>query len=402
MANKKSLKKNKASEGTARADTQMRVIWDDSNMRSVYANVANVTGGREEIVLLFGMNPVMHAAQAEAKIQLTDRITMSPVAAKRLSILLNNALRDYQQRYKSLPFKPRKQETPTIQTRHFSESEKTDQRVNLLFDLINDLNTNYIFERSFKMSEKTLLGNRFLFGILKKGIKQSPDDKLLEICQRINIPENYLETFRQHLPDVDYILFGFEENKNTCIYKAYLEFSAKLAEMAKINPDLIGSKLSNSEPILMFLGFKWDALDNTRRVISEYTNHPSLSFEKILKRISNIFETDQHQKPFGLATDFLDIVSTRTTHVEVNYFEVTEENSKRKSFDINIYQADIQLEELYPLLLKMCRHYSIPPGEFQALYDPFKSKIVGHLSGGIGRDGKDFLTIYFGGKDKVL
>ena len=103
-----------------------------------------------------------------------------------------------------------------------------------------------------------------------------------------------------------------------------------------------------------------------------------------------------------MATDFLDIVSTRTTHKEVNYFEVTEENSKRKSFDINVYQADIQLEELYPLLLKMYRHYSIPSREFHAFYEPFKAKTVGHLSGGIGRDGKDFLTVYFGGKDKVL
>ena len=35
---------------------QTKIVWDDSNMRSAYANVANVAGGREEIVLLFGMN----------------------------------------------------------------------------------------------------------------------------------------------------------------------------------------------------------------------------------------------------------------------------------------------------------------------------------------------------------
>ncbi len=35
---------------------QPKIVWDDSNMRSVYANVANVAGTREEIVLLFGMN----------------------------------------------------------------------------------------------------------------------------------------------------------------------------------------------------------------------------------------------------------------------------------------------------------------------------------------------------------
>jgi len=71
-------------------------------MRSVYANVSNVAGGREEIVLLFGMNQAWHAGQKEVKVQLTDRIVLSPFAAKRLSILLNNVLQDYEKRYGAL------------------------------------------------------------------------------------------------------------------------------------------------------------------------------------------------------------------------------------------------------------------------------------------------------------
>jgi hypothetical protein len=31
---------------------QTRILWDDTSMRSAYANVANVAGTREEIVLL--------------------------------------------------------------------------------------------------------------------------------------------------------------------------------------------------------------------------------------------------------------------------------------------------------------------------------------------------------------
>jgi hypothetical protein len=68
-------------------------------MRSAYANVANVAGTREEIVLLFGMNQAWHAGQKDIKIQLTDRIVMSPFAAKRLSMLLNQVLQDYENRY---------------------------------------------------------------------------------------------------------------------------------------------------------------------------------------------------------------------------------------------------------------------------------------------------------------
>jgi hypothetical protein len=79
--------------------TQPKVVWDDTNMRSSYANVSNVAGTREEIVLLFGMNQAWHSGQKEVKVDLTDRIVVSPFAAKRLSILLNNVMKDYENRY---------------------------------------------------------------------------------------------------------------------------------------------------------------------------------------------------------------------------------------------------------------------------------------------------------------
>ena len=79
-----------------------KIIWDDSGMRSVYANATNVAGGREEIVLLFGMNQAWRGGEKEIRIQLSDRIILSPFAAKRLSVLLNNVLRDYENRYGGL------------------------------------------------------------------------------------------------------------------------------------------------------------------------------------------------------------------------------------------------------------------------------------------------------------
>jgi hypothetical protein len=86
-------------EKTAQAGGQTKIVWDDTNMRSVYCNVSNVAGGREEIVLLFGMNQAWHSGQKEIKVELSDRIVLSPFAAKRLSMLLNNVLQDYEKRY---------------------------------------------------------------------------------------------------------------------------------------------------------------------------------------------------------------------------------------------------------------------------------------------------------------
>lgn len=89
-------------EATATDAGQVRIRWDSSNMRSAYANVFNVAGTREEIVLFFGMNQAWDATQKEVTVQLSDRIVLSPFVAKRLSLVLNNVIRDYEARHGKL------------------------------------------------------------------------------------------------------------------------------------------------------------------------------------------------------------------------------------------------------------------------------------------------------------
>ncbi len=93
---------SETSGDTVSESTQVKIRWDDTNMRSVYANVCNVAGTREEIVLLFGMNQAWHSGQKDVTIQLADRIVLSPFVAKRLSTLLNNVVRDYESKFGSL------------------------------------------------------------------------------------------------------------------------------------------------------------------------------------------------------------------------------------------------------------------------------------------------------------
>jgi hypothetical protein len=61
------------------------------------------------------MNQAWHAGQKEVKVQLTDRIVVSPFAAKRLSILLNNVIRDYESRYGVMEVETRRPEDSTVQ-----------------------------------------------------------------------------------------------------------------------------------------------------------------------------------------------------------------------------------------------------------------------------------------------
>ena len=79
-----------------------KIKWDDSNMKSSYANVCNVTSTREEVVMLFGINQAWNRGQQEITIQLTDRIIISPYAAKRLATLLEGVVTEYEKRFGTL------------------------------------------------------------------------------------------------------------------------------------------------------------------------------------------------------------------------------------------------------------------------------------------------------------
>ncbi|HAT50062.1 MAG: DUF3467 domain-containing protein [Nitrospirae bacterium] len=79
-----------------------QIVWDDSHMQTTYANVCNVMGTREEIMVLFGANQAWQADQKEVKVMLSNRIVLNPYAAKRLMALLEMGLREYEARYGEL------------------------------------------------------------------------------------------------------------------------------------------------------------------------------------------------------------------------------------------------------------------------------------------------------------
>ena len=95
-------KKAAGEGGDAKGLEGTKIKWDDSNMKSAYANVCNVTSTREEVVMLFGINQAWNRGQKEVTIQLTDRIIISPYAAKRLATLLEGVVKEYERRFGAL------------------------------------------------------------------------------------------------------------------------------------------------------------------------------------------------------------------------------------------------------------------------------------------------------------
>jgi hypothetical protein len=84
-----------------------RVEWDDSKMDTTYANVANAASTREELALVFGTNKTWKITEGKpVKIELTNRVILSPYAAKRFAMILNGVLEEYESRFGELEVEP--------------------------------------------------------------------------------------------------------------------------------------------------------------------------------------------------------------------------------------------------------------------------------------------------------
>ena len=86
------------------------IKWDDSNLTVSYANVVTTTATREEVSLLFGTHKNWAGAPSkELHVGLSDRIILSPFAAKRLLQVLGKTLEDYEERYGTIDVDPPRQ-----------------------------------------------------------------------------------------------------------------------------------------------------------------------------------------------------------------------------------------------------------------------------------------------------
>lgn len=96
-------KGRKAEEAAAPAEQgQFKVNWDTAKLKTSYANVCNVSSTREEVTLLFGTNQTVQPGQRELSVELSDRIILSPFAAKRLYMVLQNVIEQYEKRFGDL------------------------------------------------------------------------------------------------------------------------------------------------------------------------------------------------------------------------------------------------------------------------------------------------------------
>lgn len=79
----------------------VNINWNDKNIESQYSNIATVTATREEFFFLFGTHQNWRGAESgqPVNVELSNRMVLSPFAAKRLLLILNQTVKAYEERF---------------------------------------------------------------------------------------------------------------------------------------------------------------------------------------------------------------------------------------------------------------------------------------------------------------
>lgn len=374
------------SNGAPESDRKM--ILDESEARTWRPDIFQVRGTSDEIFLLFG-SFLETGNRGEVVAADQGCIVMNPLMAKRFIGSLETHLAHQPEvqvpaRYGGILPRGSGGSPDLSRILTAGAREETVKRAGLLLDLVHDFGTAGGFERSFKISEEALLPNRFLIGVNRKELGPEADSRILNICRETGMPKKLIGQFEKRLPEVNFVLFGFEENERSSTHKVYLEYY-------DLYPEAIKKGHGREDPFLLHRGYKWDSRDRRKTAVTDYTWHPKLAFDDMSTRIARDGES-----PSSTAMGrILEKAAGRVDPEKFIFLEVAEGDNPRSSLDINLYKAGLKLKEVAGALEKACRDFSVPLENLQRLYEGAGEGILGHMAGGIDRTGKEFLTIYY-------
>ena len=357
--------------------------------RAANAFKLSVEGGN--LVLEFGNVVRPGASPGPAAVAVTDRVILPLDVGRRLAFRLDESLQSHAATLRAEEAKALPPAEAALAARPGTAparppAEEAGERAALLLRMVGDLGVPYLYERSFRICDRALLANRFLLTLDTLDIPGNPEGRVLEICDRLSMPSSARQEAQANFSTAKCVHFGFETDGRSLICKLYLEL--------RIPDDDAARARQSRTPVLLHLAFKWDPAAGAA-VTSRYWWWPSLSAAEIEGRLAHVYR-DGPQVSFDIARAALELTESRAPAEALQYLEVEEAENARRSFDLNLYNAKLQVKDIQSLLHRMREHYQVRPGQLQALYDQIKTKTLGHLAGGVHRNGEDFFNVYYG------
>lgn len=259
----------------------------------------------------------------------------------------------------------------------------------LLREIVDGLGAAYGVERSTKLAAGEVLDERFLLTLHKNALGADPLARLLYIGNRFHLPEAFADSIADGLPEANIIHLGFEGGGKGAVCKIYLEFAEDF-------PARREAAAKAGETMLLYRAFKWNLAHPGNNAVTRYLYPPCRTEVEIRDGIA---ASGGAGPAAELASTLLAQALRRVSADDLMFMRIEEAGTPRRSFDLNVYKADITGADIVPHLAPLWRPLGISDNQAANVESAIRGEEIGHISGGVGRDGIDFLTLYFGMKE---
>ena len=202
----------------------------------------------------------------------------------------------------------------------------------------------------------------------------------------LNMPAVLQMQFIAALSRANFLGLGFEQGEHDCSYKAYIEY-----------PLLVRASGSSDQvaPVLQYQGFKWHPENPDIFVVTDYLWRPRLSRAGIAQQLERHLAQLSLPMIATLLQHVLNQAALRLDAAELIYLEVAEPGTSRVSVDLNVYGAGLTVAQFTPALNAIVAQLGLDMQTVAQVLAHDGSQLLGHVSAGCDRNGRDFLTVYF-------
>jgi uridine kinase len=258
----------------------------------------------------------------------------------------------------------------------------------LMLSLIEALNCPFGLERSAKLGDGDINEDRFLAIVHKDSLGPDAQAGLRRIARKLSLPEAMLDMLCQHLGEAEIVHFGYEGGK-AGLYKIYVEFSGRVRRGL--------AKGATAATELVHIAVKWRPDDPRSARVSRYVwPAEARGIDAIGHRLAQLRSNSGVLPSADAACDMIEVARHHCPQERIFFMEVQEDGSPRHSFDINFYSAGLQVGSVEDVVRRLAGAYHIEADRLDRWLSRIAGEPLGHLSGGLGRNGRDFATLYFG------
>lgn len=236
-----------------------------------------------------------------------------------------------------------------------------------------------LHERSLRIAAAGVGGDRFLISLPLAAIPGDAADRVAAAWRDLGMPAECLAAAVQNLPAARHVHFGHEGGPGPARFKVYLEFAPT----------------ATAGPGLLHVAFKWDPAGVAPPAVTRYLLHPPADRAGILALLASLHDGGTAHQAYAPLAAVIDRALTRMPATAVQVLEVVEDGGRR-SYDVNVSDAALQVGDVQDELEALGRGVAADAAAVTAALAARSGDRLGHVAGGVHRDGRSFVTIYHG------